>query len=73
MCAAAASLDTNVNRTWLQRQIARECGDGPVSVQDMCVAVFEALDSPASDDALQFTLFELLGEKFARSWNCIGR
>ena len=64
MCAVPASIDTNVNRTWLQRQIARECGDGPVAVPDLCVAVYEALDSPVSDDALQFALFELLGERY---------
>ena len=55
--------DTNVNKTWLKRQIQRAFASEDVAVPELCAAVYEVLAGPGGDDALQNALFELLGER----------
>ncbi len=73
VCCAGGSLtstepilvnDTNVNKTWLKRQIQRAFASEDVAVPELCAAVFEVLAGPGGDDALQNALFELLGERY---------
>ena len=57
----------SLSATWLKEQCQHHFGSGggALSPQDLCVAIFELLSSPAGDELLQNDLFELVGfDKF---------